>query len=116
MAALDTARWIALTYVKPDRREEFEAFLREVVVPAERKVRPHAVGRWQALRPAEEGDDAAIYALMFYGEQPIEYWDLDAILREAYGPDEASHRIADLDDLMTGEQQVLAFSGDVMSS
>lgn len=114
VASRDAARWIVLNPVKPDRREEFEDFVHDVVVPAVKQVRPHLLGMWQVLRPEVQGDDGAIiYGLLFYGDMPFSDWDLDSLLVEAHGDEEGARHIQDFMGFLDGEQQVHAFSGEL---
>jgi hypothetical protein len=109
-----SVRWIVLTPVKPDRRADFEAFVQEVIVPTIRQVRPEAMDLWQTLRPAPpEEDGPAVYAFVFFGDHPVEYWYLRPVFDEAYGGEEAARLDEQLDEMLAGEQQVLSFSGEV---
>jgi hypothetical protein len=113
-ASRDAARWIVLNPVKPDRREEFEDFVRDVVVPAVKQVRAHLLGMWQVLRPEAQGDDGAlIYGLLFYGDVPFSDWDLDTLLTEAHGDEEGTRRAQEFMGFLDGEQQLHAFSGEL---
>jgi hypothetical protein len=108
----DDVRWIALTPVKPDRQDEFEAFIRDVIVPAVKQVRPHLMGRWQTLRPAEQEDDAPpTYGLLFHGDSPLSEWELGPLLAEAYGDEEGARRDREFEAFLAGDQQMHAFSG-----
>lgn len=113
-ASRDAARWIVLNPVKMDRRQEFEDFVRDVVVPAVKQVRPHLLGRWQVLRPEAPGDDGPfVYGLLFYGDGPFSDWDLDTLLAEAHGDEEGARRAQEFVGFLDGEQEVHAFSGEL---
>jgi hypothetical protein len=113
VATRDAARWILLTPVKPNRQDEFEDFIRDVIVPAVKQVRPHLIGMWQTLRPAEQGaqDELTMYGLLFYGDAPLSDWDLETLLVEAYGAEEGARLDREFEGFLAGEQQVHAFSG-----
>ena len=114
MAARETPRYIALTPVKTDRRADFESFLREVVVPAVDEVRPDLRDMWEALRPAETADGGdENYALLFYGEASLQDWDLPTLLTAAYGEEDGARRFEEFVQLLSGDQLVGGFSGNL---
>lgn len=45
MAMTSSPRYVLATHVKAGRDDDFETFMREVVVPAEVQARPHLVGK-----------------------------------------------------------------------
>jgi hypothetical protein len=113
VATRDAARWILLTPVKPNSQAEFEGFIRDVIVPAVKQIRPHLMGMWQTLRPAEQGaqDELTMYGLLFYGDAPLSDWDRETLLVEAYGAEEGTRLDREFEGFLAGEQQVHAFSG-----
>ena len=114
MSSRGSIRWIVLTPVEPDRREDFEAFIRTVVVPVVQEVRPEDVDSWYTLRAAEpDGGGPPVYAFVFSGDHPVEYWYLGPVFEEAYGAEEAERLERQFGDMLAGEQQVLSFSGEV---
>jgi hypothetical protein len=112
MATRETPRYIAVNPVKASRRSEFETFLREVVVPAVEKVRPEDGDLWDALRPAGSADGGHVF--VFYGDDSLDDWSLDALLRGAYGDEEGSARMEEFEQFLDGEQVVYEFAGSLL--
>ena len=107
-------KFMAVTPVKPGREADFEAFVRDVIDPADQQARPHVSGTWRLLRPVgqpSEGAQAA-YVFLFYGDTWDDY-DLEALFREAYGEDTGAQRIQQFVDLLAGEQVGYEFDGEV---
>jgi hypothetical protein len=112
----EAARFLALTPVKADRRGDFESFLREVVTPAVSQTRPELAQQWQALSPeVDDPDGTAVYALLFYGDAPLEDWDVGDLLLEAYGEEAGRQRMEQFESFLSGEQQVHAFVSAVVA-
>jgi hypothetical protein len=113
-----TPNLMAATLVKPGREAEFEDFVINVIVPAGRRTKPHREDGWQLLRPSDnppEGVTSA-YMFVFYGDAPLEEWDLEPLFNEAYGPEEGRQHLDRFLDLIDGEQTLYAFGGEVTRS
>ena len=108
----DAARLIAITPVKRDRREDFEQFVQGVIVPAVNQTAPHLSQMWQTLRPSED-NEGCDYVFVFYGDAPLDEWDLERLLLAAYGDADGHTHMQHFLELLSGEQQVLSFSGQV---
>ena len=100
---------IAINQVLTDRADEFEDWLRTVVVPAARERRPESRGRWRVLRATEPDDDVVVFAFLFEGGEP-EDWELEPLLVEALGQDGAADALATFAGMLKGEQQGWAFT------
>ena len=87
MDPTDSPRFVVATRVRPGRDSDFEQFLREVVIPAVAKVRPHQVGMWNLLRPADDPPEGAsrAWVMTFHGSSTLDEWDLQPLLDEAHG-------------------------------
>lgn len=111
----DAIRFLAVNRVKAGREQEYEAFVREVIVPVTERLQPHLAGNWQALRPAQDQTEGAIsaYGFAFYGDASLEDWDLERMWAEADGDEEASKRMRQFTDLIDGEQTVYGFGGEL---
>ncbi len=113
--ATETPRYLAPTPVKRGREEEFESFIRDVIVPAVRLARPDLADQWQALRPSNDQghDETRSYVFVFYGHAPIEDWDLDTLLPAALGQDEGTRRSKQFNEFVDGEQILYSLDGQV---
>ena len=118
MPARQTPRLLSVTPVKPGREQEFENFIRDVIVPAARENRPHLMGQWQTLRPESDlhGDGTRAYAFLFYGDAPVEDWDVDTLLTTAFGEDEGERRLRQWTELIDGDQTIVYVAGEIASS
>jgi hypothetical protein len=114
MTARESPRLLSLTRVKAGREQEFEDFIREVVVPAVREHRPHLTGQWQSLRPEpdQHGDGMSAYVFIFHGNAPIEDWDLESLFTTAFSEEDAARRWHEWSELVDGDQIVVYFSGE----
>ena len=110
-----SAHHIAITPVKPDRQEDFERFIRDVIVPAVRDRRPDLVGSWQTLRPADTEGGSANYAFVFYGDFTADDWDLEPVFESAYGAEQGQRYIEQFAEMLVSDQQMISFSGDIPS-
>ena len=104
MTTRETPRLLSVTPVKSGREQEFEAFIRDVIVPAVSQHRPHLTGQWQSLRPEDDlhGDGTRAYAFLFYGDAPVDDWlppawaDVNDAMRAAFVPPRPKIRWRDL--------------------
>ena len=78
MTTIGSPRYVLATYVKAGRDDDFEEFMREVVVPAEVQARSNQVGMWQLMRPAADQPEGCTRAwLMFFcGPSTLDDWNL----------------------------------------
>ena len=85
MTTTGTPRYVVATYVKAGRDDDFERFMREVVVPAEVRARPHQVGMWHLMRPATDQPEGVTRAwlMTFYGPSTLDDWSLEPLFDEA---------------------------------
>jgi hypothetical protein len=109
----DTLRFIAVNRVKEGKEQEFETFLRDTVAPAVEQRRPHQTDMWEVLRPAQnqDSDGTAAYIFLFYGDAPLDDWELDRLFTEAYGDEEATRIGEQWSQLLDGEQDIHYLSG-----
>jgi hypothetical protein len=94
---------IAVNRVLADRADDFEQWLRTVVVPAVRTHHPEMENRWQVLRSAVQDDGVVPFVFLFAGGDPAE-WDLQPLLEQAHGADGAARALAAMDEMLEGEQ------------
>lgn len=113
----ESPRFVAVTRVKAGREQEFEGLI-PVIAAAHEKARRHLSGQWQLLRPDtdEKSGDAAVYLFLFYGDVPLEEWELERLFIEAHGEEDGRRLSEQFDDCCDGEQAVYAFSGEVATS
>ena len=115
MEPTDSPRYVVATFVKAGRDDDFEQFMREVVVPAEARARPHQLGRWRLMRPAADQPEGASRAwlMTFHGPSPLDDWNLQPLFDEAYGADASREHLAYFEDMVDGEQTLFALDGEV---
>jgi hypothetical protein len=102
MAALQPTL-IAINPVIAERADDFEDWLRTIVVPAVREHRPGQQGRWEVLRATGQEDGTVIFAFIFHGGDASE-WSLGSLLDQALGAESAQRALADLAGMMKREQ------------
>ena len=114
MAMSSPPRYVVATHVKVGRDDDFETFLRGVVVPAEVQARPHLSGMWQLMRPAADQPEGCTRAwLMFFqGPSALDDWNLEPLFDEAYGADASREHMQYFEDMVEGEQTVYALDGE----
>jgi hypothetical protein len=94
---------LAISPVIAARADEFEDWLRTVVVPAQREHRPEQDGRWEVLRATDAEDGVVVFTFIFDGGGPSE-WELEPLLVRALGADGAQLAMAGLSAMMKGPQ------------
>ena len=87
---------IALNPVRADRADDFEAWLRSVVVPAAREHQPELEGRWRVLRGTDVEDGVVVFAFLFDGGTD-EDWQLRPLLEKALGPEGADRALTEVE-------------------
>lgn len=114
MTTTSSPRYVVATYVKAGRDDDFERFMRDVVVPAELRVRPHQVGMWHLLRPAADQPEGCTRAwlMTFYGPSTLDDWNLEPLFNDAYGADASREHLQNFEDMVDGEQTVYALDGE----
>lgn len=85
---------IWLYKVRAERADDFESWFRTTAVPAA-ETHPELKGRWQVFRANEPEDGAVTYGFLFDGYEGDE-WELEPLLADTYGGDEASRLLADM--------------------
>ena len=94
---------IAINAVIAERADDFEDWLRTIVVPAARKHRPELQGRWEVLRATGQEDGTVTFVFIFRGGDASE-WSLEALLTQALGAEGAQRAMADMSGMMKREQ------------
>ena len=94
---------IAINPVMADRADDFEDWLRTVLVPATRDHRPELLDRWEVLRAAKEEDGQVIFTFLFYGGEAAE-WQMEPILAQALGEEGARRALENMLAMMKGLQ------------
>jgi hypothetical protein len=114
MTTTDFPRYVVATFVKAGRDDDFEGFMRDVVVTAEVRARPHQVGMWHLMRPAPEQPAGVTRAwiMTFYGPSTLDEWSLQPLFEEAYGADASREHLRHFEDMLDGEQIVYAVTGE----
>jgi hypothetical protein len=94
---------IAINPVMADRADDFEDWLRTVLVPATRDHRPELLDRWEVLRAAKEEDGQVIFTFVFYGGEAAE-WQMEPILAQALGEEGTRRALENMLAMMKGLQ------------
>jgi len=102
---------VALTMVKAECAQEFEDWVRSVVVPAVSKQATFA-GRWRLVR-AGSGQDPVPYAFQFDGSDVDEFDSTPALVAEL-GEQQAKAEIARFEAMLAKEQTLLVFSPPIV--
>jgi hypothetical protein len=95
---------IAINAVRADRVDDFEEFLRSVVVPAMWDLRPDLDGKWRVLRATEAEEGTVVFAFVCEGGAPDD-WDLRPYLETALGSEEADRELERFAGMLQGEQR-----------
>jgi len=114
MTTTDSPRYVVATYVKAGRDDDFERFMRDVVVAAEVRARPDQVGMWRLMRPATDPPEGVTRAwiMTFHGPSTLDDWALEPLFDEAYGADASREHMRYFADMVDGEQTVYAVDGE----
>jgi hypothetical protein len=94
---------IAINPVLADRSDDFEDWLRTVLVPATKDHRPELLDRWEVLRASKEEDGQVIFTFLFYGGRAAE-WQMEPILVQALGAQGARRALENMLAMMKGLQ------------
>ena len=92
---------VAVNLVHPERADEFERWLRDVVAAAARAHRPQDLERWQVLR-SEPADGAVPFIFLFSGTP--EESELQPLLEQALGRQGAEQALADMAAMLVQDQ------------
>ena len=111
--AREILRFVAVTRVK--RARAGVRAIHATITAALDRARPHLKDQWQLLWPdtADTGDDAAVYLLRFYGDAPLDDWELDQLFVDSHGEDDGKRLVEQLSRCLDGEHNVYVFSGEV---
>lgn len=94
---------ITITPVLAERADDFQRWLRTVVVPAARAHHPDVEGRWLVSRSATTGEGVVPFVFLFSGDDPT-VWDLRPLLERAYGRDGANRQMSAFLGMLKGDQ------------
>jgi hypothetical protein len=94
---------VAINPVIAERADDFENWLRTIVVPAVREHRPELEGRWEVLRATDEEDGTVIFTFIFRGGDASD-WSLEPLLDQALGEEGAQRAMANMSGMMRREQ------------
>ena len=94
---------LAINPVLAERADDFEEWLRAVVVPAMRTHQPELVNRVTVLRATETVDGVTTFAFLAQGGEPAD-WELEPLLERALGRDDATREMAQMSSMLREEQ------------
>ena len=98
-------KFVAVTRVKRGREKEFEKLI-PAIAAAHQQARPQLSGQWHLLRTETDRDssDPAVYMFLFFGDVPLDEWDLGRVLVETLGEERGQRLGKQFDDCLAGEQ------------
>jgi hypothetical protein len=110
----DVPRFIAINHIKAGHEAAFETFVRDVIVPTVRQARPELADQWQTLRPSDDQQASGRpYIVLFYGDRPLDDWDLTPLLKEVHGEDQGAQLDEQFEAFYESEQTIYAVSGEL---
>jgi hypothetical protein len=86
--------WVLLNQVKADRRQEFERFMYEFMMPIAAKTEPDVLNRTRILHPTQPNEDGT-YTYIFLMDPVVaggEY-DIWKLLLKVYSPEQAEEHV-----------------------
>lgn len=106
-------QYFCITKVKAGSEQNFEAFVRDEIVPAVAATRPELAERYATLRPAGQNEDGSwSYAFAFYGDSALAEWDLSIRLIDALGQEAGEAKLAEFASFIES-QDIWGFAGTV---
>jgi hypothetical protein len=94
---------LAINPVLAERADDFEEWLRTVVVPAMRTHQPQLVDKVTVLRATEAEGGVITYAFLGEGGEPAD-WELEPLLERALGADGAARAMSQMSGMLQREQ------------
>jgi hypothetical protein len=94
---------LAINPVLEERADDFEEWLRTVVVPAMRTHQPELVDNVTVLRATEAEDGVITYAFLAEGGEEAD-WELEPLLQRALGAEGAARAMAEMAGMLQREQ------------
>jgi hypothetical protein len=94
---------LAINPVLQERADDFEEWLRTVVVPAMRMHQPELVDSVTVLRATEAEGGVITYASLAQGGEPDD-WELEPLLERALGTDGAAQAMTQMTGMLQREQ------------
>jgi hypothetical protein len=94
---------LAINPVLEERADDFEEWLRAVVLAAMRTQQPELVDHVTILRATEAEDGVITFAFLLQGGEPAD-WELEPLLERALGPEDAAKAMSEMDGMLQREQ------------
>jgi hypothetical protein len=94
---------LVINPVLEERADDFEEWLRTVVVPAMRTHQPELVDSVTVLRATEAEGGVITYAFLAEGGEPAD-WELEPLLERALGADGAAQAMKQMTGMLQREQ------------
>ena len=94
---------LAINPVLEERADDFEEWLRTVVVPAMQTHQPELVNSVTVLRATEADGGVITYAFLAEGGEPAD-WELEPLLERALGADGAARAMSQMAGMLQQEQ------------
>jgi hypothetical protein len=97
--------WVCISIVKPDQREEFARFVREVKAPAVRAVKPGPHATVRLLEPvAPNADGTWSFIWLMDPVLPGETYEIEPLFEEYYGHQQAVEHLRHWREMHVGDQ------------
>ena len=99
--------YVCISIIKPDQREEFARFVREVEAPAVQALRPRAHASVRLLEPAGPNADGSwSFVWLMDPVAPDEDYRLGPLFDEYFGHEKGRQHLRHWDDMHVGPQIV----------
>ncbi|MBO2032208.1 hypothetical protein J4D99_12495 [Siccationidurans ginsengisoli] len=112
MATTGQTVWVVLTPVKADKRAQYERFINEIFWPCAAKVGTadqQAFRHTRVLNPTKpQADGTYVYLFIMDPVQKGSDYDVENLLKKAYGAEKATAYYKLYTESMAGEQKVYA--------
>jgi hypothetical protein len=108
MGATGKETHIFINPITTGRADEWESFVRSVVMPVVASRRPEILDRVRLLRAGGQDDGSTPFAFVFEGGDMDDY-DLEPLFTAEYGEEEAQRRLQEWEEMFARDQYGWAF-------
>jgi hypothetical protein len=97
--------WVLLTHIKADKREAFEHFMQNILIPAAQQAAPEVYRHVRFLRPTEPNEDGT-YTYIFLPDPllPDGEYGIVELLKQVYPAEQVTEYLQVWDDSLASPQ------------
>ena len=97
--------WVLLNHIKADKREAFEHFMQNILIPAAQKVAPDVYRHVRFLQPTEPNEDGT-YTYIFLPDPvlPDAEYSIEELLKQAYPEEQVTEYMQRWKDSLASPQ------------